>query len=60
MEFVSVVVCSDDVQQKDVFRLEVQARYPELHLRKHLPEIRKGSLYSEFQTSLYVNSENSN
>ena len=38
MELVSVVVCSDDVQQEDVLSFGVQARQTELHLREHLPE----------------------
>lgn len=36
VELISVVVSSDDVEQKDVLRLCVQARYSELHLWKHL------------------------
>lgn len=37
VEFVSVVIGGDDVQQKDILRLGVQTGNSELHLRKHLP-----------------------
>lgn len=37
MEFVSVVISSYDVQQKDVFRFGIQTGNSKLHLRKHLP-----------------------
>ena len=38
MEFVTIVVRRDDVEQEDVLGLHVQAAESELHLRKHLPE----------------------
>ena len=37
VEFVTVVVRRDDVEQEDVLGLHVQAAESELHLRKHLP-----------------------
>lgn len=38
MEFISVVVCCDDVQEEDVLCLRVQTRDAELHLWEHLSE----------------------
>ena len=37
VEFVTVVVRRDDVEQEDVLGLHVEAAESELHLRKHLP-----------------------
>lgn len=38
MEFVSVVVGGDDVEQEDVLGLGVQPRDAKLHLWEHLPK----------------------
>lgn len=43
VKFVSVVVGRHNVQQEDVFRFQVQAWHPELHLGKHLSGI--GNIY---------------
>lgn len=40
VEFVTVIVGGDYVQQQYVFRLQVQTWHPELHLGEHLSEIR--------------------
>lgn len=47
VEFVTVVVCGDDVQQQDVFGFEVESGHPELHLGEHLPRktIKKYTFY---------------
>ena len=37
MEFVSVVVGGNDVQEEDVLSFVVQPAQPELHLGEHLP-----------------------
>ena len=37
VEFVTIVVRRDDVEQEDVLGLHVQAAESKLHLRKHLP-----------------------
>ena len=36
MKLVSVVICGDDVEEQDVFRLLVQAGHLKLEVRKHL------------------------
>ena len=41
VEFVTIVVRRDDVEQEDVLGLHVQAAESELHLRKHLPKNKK-------------------
>ena len=41
MEFVSEVIGGHNVQQQDVLGFGVQTRDSELHLRKHLPVMRK-------------------
>jgi hypothetical protein len=38
VEFVSVIVGRDDIQQKNIFRLGVQPGNAKLHLWKHLPK----------------------
>ena len=43
MKFVSVVISSDNVKKEDVFCLRVQPGETKFHLRKHLPETRKGN-----------------
>lgn len=39
MELISVVVGGNDVKEEDVLCLGIETGHPELHLRKHLPEI---------------------
>jgi len=36
VKFISVVICSDNVQKQDIFGLWVESRDTELHLREHL------------------------
>ena len=43
MEFVSVVVGGNDVEEEDVLGFVVQAAQSELHLGEHLPERKTGS-----------------
>ena len=43
MEFVSVVVGGNDVQEQDVLSFVVQAAQSELHLGEHLPGRKTGS-----------------
>ena len=43
MEFVSVVVGGNDVEEEDVLSFVVQAAQSELHLGEHLPERKTGS-----------------
>ena len=43
MEFVSVVVGSNDVEEEDVLSFVVQTAQSELHLREHLPGRNTGS-----------------
>ena len=43
MEFISVVVGGNDVEEEDVLSFVVQSAQSELHLREHLPERKRGS-----------------
>ena len=43
MEFVSVVVSGNDVQEEDVLSFVVQPAQSELHLGEHLPVRKTGS-----------------
>ena len=38
VEFVSVIISGDDVEEEDVFRFVIETRNAELHLREHLPK----------------------
>ena len=43
MEFISVVVGGNDVEEEDVLSFVVQPAQSELHLGEHLPERKTGS-----------------